>query len=964
MSRAASLSFRHWSISTAPTTTCSPRTGRTAYRLRGPSLCQRRAEGRNTFFSTLFVSRRCLHVSLVSRQQPPPPDKPSTPFRYFVTRSEDSLQRLAREKAGRAPPAARGSTESAFTRKRQPVGQDEEADRQQEASNGAGAGRRDQRWSARSLSFTLKPVYRNKFTAFLFKELDKGLDSPLVVLACGLIFGIAGYKLLYHKVESRQQRLQHLTPRSRVPMTATHEAMWGFRTFAAPERDEETGEVRQGRFMEATQPGASVFDPAVAVAEAEPMLQRPRLIHTEVRDPVDINDPLYHQALERRRKNGTDEAGEVAVIMEMPEYDARIQDDVCYRSLHYVKTSASDSGGNASKSIGAEHSSGAWWTSSLPSWRFWETASGPSAGNENSVNSSSMSSSSSSIARRNTNAAVGEDSAASASGADSPFDHYYRYMPGEGKEHIHGLVKCKRADPAAPVDVQEDMSCVPYPGDLARELSRKLLLALGPTQIMQDTTRNILPMRFSRLKQQEVRTLIIGLRGGELARWISAAYPNFVVDVVEPDLSLIRMAKRYLGFKEHATLTLSPMDPMSFVRAKAAEVESFLTESETTVQLRALFIPWKRAPTSRSSSKIDAALNKKGQDYDPVKDPRPYDLILIDAFDTTGRLPTFFGRLDFIQQLRKILAPTGCVAIAVPNRDPTYLYHMVQHWRMGFQGRSMLLSHCQQEPATVLITFQDEAGRGHGNMGELRDAQEMKDIIRTHLTQYGADRVPAFDLTREVDGGARRPQLYQQQQQSQGTTTTTAAAAVDPKDSSAGFFKVLEADKRYTAADYVPPGHPFLRGGLGPLTAGAAAGGPAKRSDPPNRPMEKKTMKNPKRIAASYNNCVLWYSKTEELNESSSGRVKRCFLSLSLIRWWELTSGTAAALGAGLSYSPNPNPSLSLSPTHPHTHTPTHPHTHIYIYMHSLSSFTTTNLKEGDSRREIAFRSNKQTNNR
>lgn len=585
--------------------------------------------------------------------------------------------------------------------------------------------------------------YRNRWTAFFSRELNKGFGSPYCIVAFGIITSLTAYKVMNAWIVPQRERVETLAPRSRIPMQAGHEAMWGF-----PSTSSGNGMPDEVR------PGAAIFDPSVAVSESEGLLRRPRLIYAERATPAGVdseaNDDSASGKATRDPMRGINDttaqmvSDEEAVVMEIPEFDSQLRDDVYYRSLHYLATRT-------------------------------------------------------------------KEPAQSAPASSSSGDTYFSAMPGQGREHIHGLVKCRRIDyesaeaeggvrgPTGATTDGESASwkavlaapCIPYAGDLARELSRKLLLALGPAHVLQDPNKRVFPARFSTVKQPEVRALIVGMRGGELPRWLSAAYPNFVVDVVEPDTALIRLVKRFFGLKEGPKLRVVPMEPMGFVRSKASEVESSVAASETSVQLRALFIPWKRGPTTRATALGGGSDDQRS----PVEDPRPYDIVLMDALDHRGELPTFFGRLDFIQHVRQIMSPTGCVAVAVPNRDANFLFNMVQHWRMGFHGRSMLLCHCHQEPVTVLITFQDEGGRGQGNMGILGSAEEMKDLIRSHLTHYGIDRVPQFDLTREVDGGSRG---------AKDASGSTGAGG------SGGFFTILEPGRRYTMADYLPPGHPFL----------------------------------------------------------------------------------------------------------------------------------------------------------
>lgn len=547
--------------------------------------------------------------------------------------------------------------------------------------------------------------YRHRFSAFFFRELAKGLGSPYCMVIFAIVMSLTVYRMIVMWVLPRHERLQQLAPRSRVPMRPEHELMWS----PSP--------------PSAAAPSAGLFDPAVAVAESDPLVHRPRLIYAAEEVP---GEPT-------------------GLVMEVTEYDPLTKDDCFYRSLHYLETSHEGEAGENGKKVEKKSNK---------------------RGSE----------------------AVAVD--------EGP---YYAQMPGNGKHHIHGLVRCRRIEETEEEHGTLVPRCIPYAGDLSREVSRKLLLTLGPSHVLQDPNRSLFPMRFSKGKHPEMRALVIGLRGGELPRWLSTAYPNFNVDVVEPDRSLIRVVKRFFGFTEGPKLNVVPSDPLRFLRGKAAAVESAHVASERSVQLRALFIPWKKAPTTRASTAASFTPTGRGGGL-PIDDPRPYDLVLIDALDSRGRLPSTFARLELLQYLRQVLSPTGCVAIAVPNRDVSFFYQVVQHWRMAFQGRGMVLAHCHQEPVTVLMTFQDEGGRGQASMGLIGSTEEMKDLIRSHLVHYGLERVPLFDLTREVDGGARRG----------GSASATKGA----KDSSEGFFKILDPSKSYSVQDFLPPGHPMRLEGM------------------------------------------------------------------------------------------------------------------------------------------------------
>lgn len=681
--------------------------------------------------------------------------------------------------------------------------------------------------------------YRNRFTAFFFKELQKGFSSPWVLLGFGVITGFAAFKVVEWWSHPERQRQRQLAPRARIPMKPEHEAIWGFYTARGDETNGSSSPLGDG--LPIASPGAAIFDPAVAVAESEALLQRPRLIYAEVQ-PTIPNGGVGSTSSARGTSSSSSSSSsssqeEEVVIMEVPEYDEKLKDDIYVRSLHYIP---------------------------IPSTTSFEKKA------EKRLPSSSPSSSS-------TTTDASRRSTAAAQESENPLDEYFRYMPGGGREHIHGMVKCKRGDEDtdgtfgssqhtqgtssgsfSPTRIPTGLvpPCIPYAGDLSRESARKLLLTLGPVHILQDPSQAILPARFSPVKHPEMRALILGLREGSLPRWLSTAYPHFVVDVVEPEHSLIRLAKQFFGFQPHSRLRVERSTAEKFLTLKAATVETAHTAAEHGVALRSLFIPWKRGPVTRkgAAERFQSATGEK--DPSPVEDPRLYDLILLDPIDRHGNLPRYIGRLDFLQSLRQVLSPTGVVGVLLPNRDARKLYEMIQHWRMGFHGRSMILIHCRQEPVTMLMTFQDEGGRGQAAMGTIGSADELKDIIRSHLTHYGLERVPQFDLTQEVDsggGGARKKKdIEKEDARVPGTSTmvkknvtTTASTPGLPEEdtnasrtttkqvtsssggSSSAFFKILAPERTYEPIDYLPSGHPYLMEEQRRRLLGAKRGGPS-----------------------------------------------------------------------------------------------------------------------------------------
>lgn len=481
--------------------------------------------------------------------------------------------------------------------------------------------------SGRGSSYTLgqKPrrQYVSKVTEFFFRELDKGLASPYILLSTGALLSVAGWKAMQYYVEpTRRQNALWQRPQSRVPLSDAHNAFWGFEISGGGAKGGPTGRDFVGAMTDG----------------AEEALRRPTLVHSE--------------ASELRGPGG--EALSV-VCMELPEYDARVGDDVVYRSVHYIQGVAQKTG-QQTDSNGTESSS--------------SSAAPPEA-----------------LQGEGKREKEGEEEREEASS-------YFSRMPARGTSVIHGLVKCR--------NVTSLNNCVPYAGHLESEYARKMMLALAPVHILRDIAQTSFPIRLTAVKETPVSALVCGLHSGEISRWMSNAFPNFDVDVVEEDGALSRICRRFLGFQESSNLHLYTADPVDFL--------------------------------------CRATVHNMG---------RRYDLIMLDAADGTGKLSTRYGRLEFINSVRNSLSNAGCVIASIPNHDGSFLYNIVQNWRLAFSGRTVILVHCVTSPHTLLMTFQDDAGRGKANFGTVASVDEFKDLLRAKLSHYGPQRVP-FDLSGEV----------------------------------------------------------------------------------------------------------------------------------------------------------------------------------------------------------------------
>lgn len=514
----------------------------------------------------------------------------------------------------------------------------------------------------------------NRFTRYFFTELDKGLGSPWILLAGGGLLSYVSWRIAEAYIAPRREMLAMRPPIQKVPMANIHNAFWGVRSVDRDRMELAPGEGLDTVTLGEASAAPSSFSSSSSSSSSSEMstpaglsyavqsddvahenaMRRPQLVHSE---PSEL----------RERASADNPTGEVDLVcLELPEYDAKLRDDVYYRSVHYI----SNSMGTATPGTAAADKAHA---------------------NKKKVNGKKDGEDSS-------KQAGGSHSGGSAPGEES----YLNFMPARGADVIHGIVKCK--------GVTALNNCVTYAGSLESEVARKMMLTLAPVHVLRDTGKTFLTTRFTFVKQTPVETLVVGLHGGEVPRWLSSAFPNFNVDVVEPDGALVSLARRFLGFKESSNLQLRVGNPIDFLRCVAA----------------------------------DATVGNRVN-----KDAKHYDLVLIDAIDGAGQLSTQYSRLESLTNLRNAMSDNACVAVAMPNKDANFMYNMVQNWRMAFAGRPVLLVHCYTSPTTILMTFQDNADRGNANMGSVVSVDEFKDLLRAHLSHYGSNRVQ-FDLTREI----------------------------------------------------------------------------------------------------------------------------------------------------------------------------------------------------------------------
>ncbi len=118
------------------------------------------------------------------------------------------------------------------------------------------------------------------------------------------------------------------------------------------------------------------------------------------------------------------------------------------------------------------------------------------------------------------------------------------------------------------------------------------------------------------------RVLVVGLGGGTIPQFLRRHFPRMQIDVVELDPAVIRVAKRYFGFRED-----------NMMRAYAEDGRRFIERSE------------------------------------PV-----YDVIFLDAYSADS-VPYSLTTREFLQAAREALTPGGVVASNVWSSRSNQLYN-------------------------------------------------------------------------------------------------------------------------------------------------------------------------------------------------------------------------------------------------------------------------------------------------
>jgi spermidine synthase len=140
------------------------------------------------------------------------------------------------------------------------------------------------------------------------------------------------------------------------------------------------------------------------------------------------------------------------------------------------------------------------------------------------------------------------------------------------------------------------------------------------------------------LADQPRRMLVVGVGGGTLPMFLRKHYPDAAIDAVDIDPNVVDVARRFLGFREDATLRAHVVDGRAFIEA--------------------------------------------------VREP--YDVIFLDAF-SSSELPGHLTTQEFLRAVRRALAPSGVVVGNIWDRYANRLYDsMIRTYQDSFDELYML----------------------------------------------------------------------------------------------------------------------------------------------------------------------------------------------------------------------------------------------------------------------------------
>jgi len=136
------------------------------------------------------------------------------------------------------------------------------------------------------------------------------------------------------------------------------------------------------------------------------------------------------------------------------------------------------------------------------------------------------------------------------------------------------------------------------------------------------------------------RVLLVGLGGGAFARFLRRHFRRASIDVVEVDPVVVRLARRFFGFREDARLELHVEDAQSFVKAARARL--------------------------------------------------PYDFVFLDAY-AGAKVPRALASRAFFQRVASLVATGGLVAANVGHPERRTEESFLRKFAAAFPGGSFVV---------------------------------------------------------------------------------------------------------------------------------------------------------------------------------------------------------------------------------------------------------------------------------
>lgn len=154
----------------------------------------------------------------------------------------------------------------------------------------------------------------------------------------------------------------------------------------------------------------------------------------------------------------------------------------------------------------------------------------------------------------------------------------------------------------------QDFRCMSFD---RRNLFQSCMRKDAPNALALEYTRGLLAgLRL--LERPPENILLIGMGGGSIPKAVMQHWPDVQLDVVELDQAVVQVAKDWFAFAPSAQITITVQDARAFVRQR-------------------------------------------------IRQCQHYDFIMLDAFDQ-DYIPEHLLTVEFLQQIRQLLAPGGVVA--------------------------------------------------------------------------------------------------------------------------------------------------------------------------------------------------------------------------------------------------------------------------------------------------------------